>query len=368
MTQRIGVAAFLAALWPAAAGAFPGSVRWGYANCRSCHHNVAGGGVLTPYGRQLSRELLSTWGSETEAQFGYGGLKTPAWLSLGGDVSLIETAHSATSAAPVHLLGADFEAAVVRGRFQAVGSVGHDPGDPGDPVGAQDTGFISRRHYLEYALSPTLFVRAGRFLPNYGIWNGDLRIATRAGVGWDTNATSYNLEINRVAEHLSAGVTAIGGRLDGDAGERERGGAATASLFFGGKRKVGLSVLATHARAQDRQAAGVHGVFGSGRHAYLLTETDVQRRDVAGTGVTWEVFSNWCLARETVKGLYVLLIDEISRRPRVPPERLSHSYGAALRWFPRPHVELQLRWRHQDENAVSPAELDGVTAFVHLYP
>ena len=48
--------------------AFPGSVRWGYANCSTCHFNVAGGGILTPYGRQLSRELLSTWGGEREAE------------------------------------------------------------------------------------------------------------------------------------------------------------------------------------------------------------------------------------------------------------------------------------------------------------
>src|SRR5262245_56463333 len=101
--------------------AFPGSARWGYANCTTCHFNVAGGGVLTPYGRQLSRELLSSKGGEGEPDFAYGGLKTPAWLALGGDFS----AQVASRAGPESDSGfdvtqADVEAAAVRGRFLAL--------------------------------------------------------------------------------------------------------------------------------------------------------------------------------------------------------------------------------------------------------
>jgi hypothetical protein len=47
---------------------------------------------------------------------------------------------------------------------------------------------------------------------------------------------------------------------------------------------------------------------------------------------------------------------------------MSHSYGAGLRWFPRPHLELQARWRQQDREAVSPEYMDGFSAFIHFYP
>jgi len=47
---------------------------------------------------------------------------------------------------------------------------------------------------------------------------------------------------------------------------------------------------------------------------------------------------------------------------------LSHTYGAGLRWFPRPHLELQARWRRRDREAVSPEYMDGFSAFVHFYP
>ena len=41
-----------------------------YARCTNCHYSPTGGGVLTPYGRALSREELSTFGSS-------GGSSTP---------------------------------------------------------------------------------------------------------------------------------------------------------------------------------------------------------------------------------------------------------------------------------------------------
>ena len=98
---RVAAWVLAAAIATAArADAFPGSVRWGYGNCVTCHHNIGGGGVLTPYGRQLSRELLSTWGDEDEAEFAYGTVGLPSWLSLGGDVSYMATSQHALRAGP----------------------------------------------------------------------------------------------------------------------------------------------------------------------------------------------------------------------------------------------------------------------------
>src|SRR5262245_41560337 len=91
---------------------YPGSVRWGYANCSTCHYNVSGGGVLAPYGRQLSRELLSTAGGEGEPLFAYG-LSTPEWLALGGDfMAVVTSERDPTSGSQFEVMQADLEAAV----------------------------------------------------------------------------------------------------------------------------------------------------------------------------------------------------------------------------------------------------------------
>jgi hypothetical protein len=354
---RLAAWAFLASLTVApSAGAFPGSVRWGYGNCVTCHFNVGGGGVLTPYGRQLSRELLSTWGDEDEAEFAYGSTALPSWLALGGDVSYLATSEHA-----FRLMQADLEAAARHGRFLAVASVGR-LGDDDDPMGH---GWLSRRHYLQVDLTRSLAVRGGRFLPLYGVWNGDASVATRLGLGWDHD--TYNVEADWVTERWSAALGAIVADETGDT--EQHGITANAGLAFARHRKVWLSFVSRQEEgALRRQAVGLSSVIGIGRHAYLLAQADLQHlRDGTG-GQRRDLFANACFARETVKGLYVLLQTELSRRDLASPGRISHSEGAALRWFPRPHFEMQLRWRRQDREAVSPADMDGLTAFVHFYP
>lgn len=340
--------------------AFPGSVRWGYANCSTCHYNVAGGGILTPYGRQLSRELLSTWGGEREAEFAYGSASLPGWLAMGGDVEYLTTDKAHGRA--FRLVQADLEAAATHGRLLAVATVGRRT-DASDAMGK---GILSRRHYLQVAVSPYLSFRAGRFLPNYGVWAGDASTATRKGLALDRD--SYNLEANWITERFNASLTGIVAGTDGL--PAERGVATTAGVFFAGKRKAWLSYMHRYGPGVTRDSGGVSGVFGLGRRAYLLAQADLQRLRVASpeAAVSKELHTNVCFARETWKGLYVLLIDEMTRRNLGSPGTLSHSYGSALRWFPRPHVELQVRWRRQDARAESPEFLDGLSGFIHFYP
>lgn len=340
--------------------AFPGSVRWGYANCSTCHYNVAGGGILTPYGRQLSRELLSTWGGEREAEFAYGAASLPPWLALGGDVEYLATDKAYGES--FRLVQADFEGAVTHGRLLAVATVGRRT-DMTDTMGDS---ILSRRHYLQVAATPFLSFRAGRFLPNYGVWAGDASTATHKGMLLDRD--SYNVEANWIQERFNASLTGIVAGTDGHSDER--GVAASAGVFFGGKRKVWLSYMARRGPGLSQNAGGVSTVIGIGRRAYLLAQADLERLRVESpeTTVSKDLHTNVCFARETWKGLYVLLIDEMTRRNLGSPGRLSHSYGTALRWFPRPHIELQVRWRQQDSEAVSPEFLDGLSGFIHFYP
>jgi hypothetical protein len=253
---------------------------------------------------------------------------------------------------------ADLEAAARHGRLLGVATVGRT----GDTDHAMGRDWISRRHYLEVAATPVLSLRAGRFLPNFGVWNGDDTVATRAGLGWDRD--TYNVEANWVADRWNVAATGI--LASADAAAAERGVSLSGGLFFAGKRKVWLSYAARGRPGLSRRTGGLATVLGIGSHAYLLAQGDLQRLETYGVARR-DFYANACLARETIKGLYVLLVDEISRRDLGGPGRVSHSYGAALRFFPRPHFEAQLRWRQRDRDAVS-TDLDGVSLFVHFYP
>ncbi len=92
--RRVGLAlvSFLAAALPLAAE--PIFLSRQYAQCTNCHYSPTGGGLLTPYGRSLSREELSTFGKSPgstpknrEHEFLFGALgKTLGPVSLGIDL------------------------------------------------------------------------------------------------------------------------------------------------------------------------------------------------------------------------------------------------------------------------------------------
>jgi hypothetical protein len=347
------------------AQSFPGSARWGYANCVACHYNPAGGGLINSYGRQMSRELLSSGGSEQAALFAFGKVAPPSWLAMGGDFAFLRASTMPDAGRKLEMLQADVEAVATRGRFLFQGTLGLTP-EMGRSASAGP--ITSRRHYLQYQVSPTVSVRAGKFLPNFGVWNGDLQVATKKGGGWQE---TYNLEANWIRERYDLGLTVIGGGTDVADLESERGIAATSAVFLGHKIRAGLSVAHKENDQTTRDIVATHGVFGCGRHGYLLEEVDVQRQGTQPNGAPateWMVYSNWCLAYEMVKGLYALAIEEWSRRDIGGDARWVNTYGAGLRWFPRSHLELQARWRRRDPEAISPEYMDGLSAFFHFYP
>src|SRR5947208_294846 len=102
--------------------------RHGYANCVTCHYSPTGGGLLTEYGRALSREVLSSAGNEKEGDFLYGLIKPPPFLALGGDIRPIQTVASlgGRTTTKFIFMQADAEAAVDIAPVTIVGTGGVD--------------------------------------------------------------------------------------------------------------------------------------------------------------------------------------------------------------------------------------------------
>jgi len=112
---------------PLLSHAFPEMVRHGYSNCITCHVSPNGGGIVTPYGRALSQEILSAGGTKDwESKFAYGAVDLPKWLQLGGDVRVLQT-HLDTPnirLGKLILMQADFEAAVNYSGVFVAGTIG----------------------------------------------------------------------------------------------------------------------------------------------------------------------------------------------------------------------------------------------------
>jgi hypothetical protein len=136
--------------------------------CTACHLSPAGGGLLSENGLATS-ESISEFGTAPELM--YKAIPTPAWLELGGDLRGATglDAHPARDFV-LFPMQAELNAAATYDAFSL-----HVTAGARDPQYGRTaaTLFSSREHWLQWAQKPGetsgLFVRAGRFMPVFGL-------------------------------------------------------------------------------------------------------------------------------------------------------------------------------------------------------
>ncbi len=194
--------------------------------------------------------------------------------------------------------------------------------------------------------------------------------ATRRGLAWEQAEQSYAVELHAIGRRASASATVSFGRPWERAGQRDSGVTASAHVVLRRTRKLGVSFTRREQGSTTRAAGGLFAALGIGRHGQLLAEADVQRLTLQrGARPQWSLFSNLDVSREIfVRGLYAVAWQELVRRDFRQPGRWSVTSGVGLRAFPRPHLEMQLRWRWRDREALSAAYLRGLSAQVRFYP
>ena len=160
-----------------------------YNRCTACHYSPTGGGLLTPYGRSLSRQELSTTGRSDPSVQAAPGKGEEAFLfgALGdalGPVSLgidLRPSHLSLGTGPTGtdrnlLMTADLLAAWRSHGWTVYGEFGRQPR-------IDETKWDSYEHWVGFQSEKGLGFRVGRFLPAYGIRFADHTAYTRAGLG-----------------------------------------------------------------------------------------------------------------------------------------------------------------------------------------
>ena len=345
-------------------------VRHGYVNCTSCHVSPSGGGVLTQYGRELSRAILSKWGTENqnESLFAYGVVKLPEWITAMGLYRNLYAYQNTPfiSQGQYIFMQNDIETAAVLKEWSFDLSLGYE-NKPTD-VKVLDH-VISRRNYVAYRPTDELSFRAGRFYPAFGILTSEHVIPTKRDLGWDEGQETYNLEGAWLGEKWNLYATADLGRPDQPSLHHETGFALSPSVALGESNKVGLSYFHGDSVTATRNVAGPWGILGFTHHFFLLSELDFQAQSVKAGGLATQkgVVNYQRLDYELIQGLHAYLTQDFSELNFQDFQTLHNSYGVGLQFFPRPHFELNLSWQKLRMIAVAPVYTDFAWFMLNFY-
>lgn len=176
--------------------------------CTGCHISPAGGGLLNENG-ETAAESMSTLDKHS-AKFMYGKIKLPDWLLVGGDLraatGYIQTPEKVLAAFPMQIeLNA---AAILPSGFSLHTNFGSRPGNDG-PNGSAPV--WAREHYVMWRTNPGtphgMFVRAGRFMPVFGLRFAEHPTYVRRFGGTPLYGDTYGVHAAYVADKLEVHAT-----------------------------------------------------------------------------------------------------------------------------------------------------------------
>ncbi len=356
----------LSLVWSSSAFAFPELSRHGYVNCTACHVSPGGGGLLTEYGRGISKDLLSTWAKEGEEQFAYGLLTPPERLIVAGylrGLQLHREDASLREGRPI-LMQADIEAGYIADSGAVVASIGRQ--EVRDASGTRGRLF-SRRHYAFYRIGDAHHLRAGRFQLFYGLNEPNHFLAVRRDLGFGQDTESYNAEYSFLGENLNAYLSGTFGNFeDPFSRNREKGLSVSASYFFAEKHKVGFSALQGGDDQSDRTLGGLWAIVSWFPRFFTMSQADYQWKSRPARSQRGYVTSHK-LNYEVMQGLIPFLLFERSFLDSNLPSSQRTAYGLGVQFFPRPHFEVLGQWQRDQLDKVSQSVTDTAWLMLNFY-
>ncbi len=348
LLAALALAASLILFGASRAEAFPELVRHGYFSCTSCHVSPGGGGVLTPYGRSIAAEKLSTWTYKDEEAVGHGALpKLPDWLLVGGDFRQIQTYVDTARARSgryiamqrdVEICGTGTLGPVLTGCVTAGSLPKTDP--------SADLQYGVRKAYVRADFGEHVALRAGRFYPRFGLMIPNHTSPVRAGLGYAPNGETDQIETTYLSETLELTASYDFGRGLDLGTELEALGTVEPAYGFSFATLLGTSSRAgasyRHRGLKDgvEHDAGLFAALGLDPKNFILAEVD-QKAVVVDDEITRSAVSHLKFGHEIHQGVVLATVHEVDFKDLRDGATRADTYGLDLQWFPRPHLELE---------------------------
>jgi hypothetical protein len=338
-----------------------------YTRCTACHYSPTGGGQLTPYGRLLShRELSTTGGAETapasgaeddshgEQAFLYGGL---------GDA--LGPVHLGIEMRPAHLhigfpgghqdmnlqMNLDLIGALQKNGWTAYGTVGREPPNSAVRNGRAlpDAAFISYEHWISYQTDGGFGIRAGRFLPAYGVRFADHTAYTRTYLDLDRNDQVYGLEVSDTIGRSLVQVMVSPGKAEAILHDRSHRRFSTAGRWqfdLAPRATIVGSAFYRGSTDVDPHSGAVGGAFGFAptSHVTIWTEADADLQTKPIGGHSWVAVNETSV--EVYRGIWLKFSPQLRTSGAGPDSSDLRRLAFAVDLLPRTHWNLNVSYYH----------------------
>jgi hypothetical protein len=316
--------------------------------CSGCHLSPAGGGLLTENGL-VAAEGISQWG--TAPEFFYNKIPTPSWLVLGGDLR----GASGYIQAPEKLLASFPMQAELSGRatFGAGFSLSADVGARDSEFGKESTTFAwSREHYLTWQQKPGetsgLFVRAGRFMPVFGLRVAEHPTYIRKWGGTPLYAETYGLAVEYIDPRFEVHATGFIKDPLLDTPEHSNGGAAIAEYRVSERFSVGGEGMYTQSTDDKKIRVGALAkLFLPGPETLVMFEGQFMNQLVVPQGAPKQIIA-LLMASKFITSACMLDLGLNFFDENIQITQL-HREAADLdvHWFATSHIELMFTGRFE---------------------
>ena len=385
MRARLFIFLLAAAGLASTASAEPTFLAKQYTRCTACHYSPTGGGLLTSYGRLLSHRELSTTGGDSaappsgaeddprgEQEFLYGALGHalgPMHLGIEMRPSQLRIGYPGGHQDMSLLMNLDLVGALQKNGWTAYGTIGREPPNSAERAGRTlpDAAVISYEHWVSYETSTGFRVRAGRFLPAYGVRFADHTTYTRTDLDLDRNDQVYGLEVGATVGSSLVQVMVSPGKAEAILHDESHRGFSTA-----GRWQIDLSPRATiigsgfyrHQTDADPQSGALGAAFGlaPAHRLSIWTEADAKVQPKSAGGHSWVVVNETSV--EVYRGIWLKVSPQVHTSTEAPGSSDFRRIVFAADLLPRTHWNVNLSYyRDHAFNATTSV----VLTQLHLY-
>lgn len=343
-------------------------IRHGYVNCTACHISPSGGGILTNYGKSLSQELLTYGGDSLPKKKSMSEQmdQKPEEILLGGDARILEFYVNNDYKEVLQLIpmNAHVEGAINKDDYAFVGRVGivigrgdGGEGDGGDGGDAINTNSFLPTLYGLYRFQEIWNIRAGIFLPSYGLNNSMHFLGTRGLMGFGFQDQRPGIEVSRLGESFSF-IATISGPRGPNLGKN-----STALQFQYSPTDDSKIALNYWQESDFRTLYGAWFIIPLYKNIYISADLNRQSKQNNGSGYFYYSKLGW----EYKQGVHIYLMNDSSQLDSNYSFTKINRTGPGIQFFPIQHFEFDFAWLREQNKLFATQDGDYAYLLLHYY-